>query len=37
MAEALGHRVAGSKYSPAQLTEEQKQLFIPVASRHEKQ
>ena len=36
MAEALGHQVAGSKYSPAQLTEEQKQLFVPVASKHEK-
>jgi betaine-homocysteine S-methyltransferase len=36
MAEALGHQVAASKYSPAQLTEEQKQLFVPVASRHKK-
>jgi betaine-homocysteine S-methyltransferase len=36
MAEALGHQVAASKYSPAQLTEEQKQLFIPVATIHQK-
>jgi len=36
MAEALGRRTQASKYSPAELTEEQKQLFIPVASKHKK-
>ena len=36
MAEALGRKVAASKYSPAELTEEQKQYFIPVASLHKK-
>jgi hypothetical protein len=36
MAEALGRRVAASKYSPAELTEEQKQYFIPVATMHKK-
>jgi betaine-homocysteine S-methyltransferase len=34
MAEALGRRVEASKYSPAELTEEQKRLFIPIASCH---
>jgi betaine-homocysteine S-methyltransferase len=36
MAEALGRRVAASKYSPAELTQEQKQYFIPMASMHKK-
>ena len=36
MAEALGRKVAASKYSPVELTEEQKQYFIPVASMHKK-
>lgn len=34
IAEALGRRPEASKYSPAELTEEQKGLFIPVASCH---
>jgi betaine-homocysteine S-methyltransferase len=34
MAEALGRRVEASKYSPAELTEEQKRLLIPIASCH---
>ncbi len=37
MAEALGRRAQASEYSPADLTEEQKQLFIPVASKHKKE
>jgi hypothetical protein len=36
MAEALGRKVAASKYSPAELSEEQKQYFIPVATMHKK-
>jgi betaine-homocysteine S-methyltransferase len=34
MAEALGRQVEASKYSPAELTEEQKKLFIPIATCH---
>lgn len=34
IAEALGRKPEASKYSPAELTEEQKGLFIPVASCH---
>jgi betaine-homocysteine S-methyltransferase len=36
MAEALGRKVSASKYSPVELTEEQKQYFIPVATMHKK-
>jgi betaine-homocysteine S-methyltransferase len=36
MAEALGRRPQASKYSPAELTEEQKQLCTPLASKHKK-
>ncbi|UCD33164.1 MAG: homocysteine S-methyltransferase family protein [Desulfobacterales bacterium] len=36
MAEALGRKVAASKYSPAELTKKQKQYFIPVATMHKK-
>jgi hypothetical protein len=36
MAEALGRKVAASKYSPVELTEEQKQYFIPVATMYKK-
>jgi hypothetical protein len=33
MAKAIGRQVEASKYGPEELTEEQKGLFIPIATR----